>query len=443
MQYKSPLFITDFYNNINMKNRILLILIMLSFTFAFNAQVSVVLNKRGAHYLLKGFKKSSYVLKTYIIQIESYKLPKSAKKQSTFVYAVLSDSTLGCDYIKNKKYALVEYTVEQKKHLYVSDYEFDFSSCKKFEIDNSQYVDIEFVSKKENGIITISFLKNDYFELGAFGNESEKDTLADKKHFINFEYNNIKYGYFNSNNDSFYVGIFDIDNDGYLDKNHDFVFLSKIDSKYFFIGGENRCNKVFKDYNYLKIDTLKYYIIDNIDYKNGKVDLTLSKEPNFKNFNSVNNTTLNIIYPTKDNTSIIELFDELPNNLIFYNSKNQLITSKELLSTKKYIFIDIWTSFCQPCIKGIPTLDSISENRNEKLLIISLLDKDDDRSDLHRLIEKYKIRSYTGWSSDSVNYSLLLSGYPHGVLFNPDGELVGFYNYKELKNKINDIIDSK
>jgi hypothetical protein len=103
----------------------------------------------------------------------------------------------------------------------------------------------------------------------------------------------------------------------------------------FFIGGENRCNKVFKDYNYLKIDTLKYYIIDNIDYKNGKVDLTLSKEPNFKNFNSVNNTTLNIIYPTKDNTSIIELFDELPNNLIFYNSKNQLITSKELLSTKK------------------------------------------------------------------------------------------------------------
>jgi thiol-disulfide isomerase/thioredoxin len=187
----------------------------------------------------------------------------------------------------------------------------------------------------------------------------------------------------------------------------------------FFIGGVNKSTDKISNRNLIKVDSGNYIKVTKIDFNSNKIYY----EDQLGELQGAN---------------YISVFTKMPKDLFYKNASNELIPFSKELNQDKFVFIDIWTSFCQPCIKGLPMLDSISQVYSDKVTIISLLDKDEDHSELLGLIEQYQIKHRVGWSSQKINYEFLLSGYPHGILFDPKGNVVDFISYKDLKKTIDD-----
>jgi thiol-disulfide isomerase/thioredoxin len=98
-----------------------------------------------------------------------------------------------------------------------------------------------------------------------------------------------------------------------------------------------------------------------------------------------------------------------------------LLTSLE--HQKKYIYLHVWWESCPPCIRDIPVLDSIGEKYKSKLIIAGLLDRS-NLIDLNELIKRYSIKNLQALSTSEVNVNLAQNGYPYGVLFSENGELI-------------------
>ena len=381
------------------------------------SQKMININLIGNHYLMKGSDKSCYVLKTYLAKSSDYKLPMTSEKNSSFYYTILSDSSLACDYISNKFYVLLEKDCN-KTSLYITNVKDDFSKAIKYEL-GSKKVLLEFNSKKNNAKIGIIFSQENFFENGFFGSNIKGYTEAPKECFLNFTFTNIKYGHCSVNGVDFLLGVFDVDNDGVLDTGIDFIFTSIVKHTYFFIGGVNKSTGKISGKNLIKVDSSSYINVTKIDFSNNKI---------YYEDHSVEIPGANYI----------SVFTKMPKNLFYKNSSNELVSFSKELNHDKFVFIDIWTSFCQPCIKGLPKLDSINQLYSDKVTIISLLDRDEDCSELPSLMEQYQIKHRVGWSSAKINYEFLLSGYPHGILFDPKGNVVDFVNYKDLEKTIDD-----
>jgi thiol-disulfide isomerase/thioredoxin len=393
-----------------------LFLFLISPLLAFS-QKMVNINQIGNHYLMKASDKSCYVLKTYLAKPNDYKLPLTSEKNSSFYYTILSDSSLGCDYIFNKFYVLLEKS-NNKTCLYITNEKDDFTKAVKYEISKRKVL-LEFNSKKNNAKIGIIFSQENFFENGFFGSNIKGYREAPKECFLNFTFTNIKYGHCSVNGVDFLLGVFDVDNDGSLDTGIDFIYTSIASNTYFFIGGVNKSTDKISNRNLIKVDSGNYIKVTKIDFNSNKIYY----EDQLGEFQGDN---------------YISVFTKMPKDLFYKNASNELIPFSKELNQDKFVFIDIWTSFCQPCIKGLPRLDSISQVYSDKVTIISLLDKDEDHSELLGLIEQYQIKHRVGWSSQKINYEFLLSGYPHGILFDPKGNVVDFISYKDLKKTIDD-----
>jgi hypothetical protein len=208
-----------------------LFLFLISPLLAFS-QKMVDINQIGNHYLMKGSDKSCYVLKTYLAKPNDYKLPLASEKNSSFYYTILSDSSLGCDYIFNKFYVLLEKN-NNKTCLYITNEKDDFTKAVKYELSKRKVL-LEFNSKKNNAKIGIIFSQENFFENGFFGSNIKGYKEAPKECFLNFTFTNIKYGHCSVNGVDFLLGVFDVDNDGSLDTGIDFIYTSIASNTYFF-----------------------------------------------------------------------------------------------------------------------------------------------------------------------------------------------------------------
>ncbi len=109
----------------------------------------------------------------------------------------------------------------------------------------------------------------------------------------------------------------------------------------------------------------------------------------------------------------------------FITINDSIQSINEFLNQGKYIFIDIWSVFCSPCLKSFPLLNEIHSKYSDKLTIITLLDRG-DKNDLIRISDQFKIQFIQGFSSDDINRELRLNGYPTGLLFDEKGNLVQY-----------------
>ena len=96
----------------------------------------------------------------------------------------------------------------------------------------------------------------------------------------------------------------------------------------------------------------------------------------------------------------------------------------------KYVYIDIWATWCAPCIKEIPYLKKLEEEfSNSKIEFVSVSVDDQRFYDTWREMVKNKelggiqLIADSGWNSDIIgNYGI--QGLPHFILIDDKGKIV-------------------
>ena len=116
----------------------------------------------------------------------------------------------------------------------------------------------------------------------------------------------------------------------------------------------------------------------------------------------------------------------------------------------KYVFIDIWASWCAPCRREIPYMKealAYSENSDNLVVLGYSIDNDYDAwvgcIENSNLVHKnwVHISTLKGWGSEGVRL-LNVKGVPHTVLVGPDGKVVEFgLRGEEMVKKLKGIVD--
>lgn len=91
----------------------------------------------------------------------------------------------------------------------------------------------------------------------------------------------------------------------------------------------------------------------------------------------------------------------------------------------KYVYIDLWASWCVPCVKEIPYLQALEkELQNDKVVFVSI-SCDTDREAWHKKREALNLHGNQFINADNkLCNQLNVSSIPRFLIYNPDGNLV-------------------
>lgn len=109
-----------------------------------------------------------------------------------------------------------------------------------------------------------------------------------------------------------------------------------------------------------------------------------------------------------------------------------------------YLYIDLWSSACAPCIAEFPELEKTYSQYKEKGLDILLISIDKSMDDFQAAMKKYQIK-FTSLidttEGEKVKENFPFSGIPHGILINSNGEIVANQLHNMLlKQRLEELI---
>lgn len=91
----------------------------------------------------------------------------------------------------------------------------------------------------------------------------------------------------------------------------------------------------------------------------------------------------------------------------------------------KYIYIDLWASWCKPCIAEIPNLHKLEHDYKDKNIVFVSISLDMNKNDWRKKMEELKLQGHQWELGDSAYDKLMnVSGIPHFLLYDPIGKLV-------------------
>ncbi len=94
----------------------------------------------------------------------------------------------------------------------------------------------------------------------------------------------------------------------------------------------------------------------------------------------------------------------------------------------KIILIDVFASWCNPCIKGIPTMNALQKEYKDDLLIISVLfDKDKTKEEIKEFISKHNISYIVTYGKENFKLTQELgniSKVPEYYLYDKNGNYI-------------------
>lgn len=132
--------------------------------------------------------------------------------------------------------------------------------------------------------------------------------------------------------------------------------------------------------------------------------------------------------------------------------QTKLKDEHRILSNKKYYYINIWTSWCAPCIQEMPWLDSIAGNLRKDVGYIFISDISDTVADKVIKRKKYKIENFillndmNDFVSGICNeQGITNKAYPMVLIMSNKGEVlhysIGAYANKKESSRFADLIN--
>ncbi len=98
----------------------------------------------------------------------------------------------------------------------------------------------------------------------------------------------------------------------------------------------------------------------------------------------------------------------------------------------KVLLVNLWATWCQPCLAEMPHLVEMQEKFRDKGLEIIGLDVDPEtKKEIETFAAKQKLNYTLGWADDKLQTEFVkvtrLNGIPQTLLINRDGQLRGMF----------------
>lgn len=120
-------------------------------------------------------------------------------------------------------------------------------------------------------------------------------------------------------------------------------------------------------------------------------------------------------------------------------SNNEEKTFRQLIDPKaKYIYLNFWSTYCSPCIEEIPTINEFSE---KGFAIVNICESTMNKA-ATKYINQYNFKGEHVYANPSVEKDLQLTtcGFPNGILYNQQGEILCYniriYNVQKFIDKL-------
>lgn len=93
----------------------------------------------------------------------------------------------------------------------------------------------------------------------------------------------------------------------------------------------------------------------------------------------------------------------------------------------KYIYMDLWASWCGPCVKEVPHLQNLEKNLKNKDVVFVSISLDSGQSEWIRKMEQLKMSGNQWRATDGTFASMLnVKGIPHFLIYGKDGHLLEY-----------------
>lgn len=108
----------------------------------------------------------------------------------------------------------------------------------------------------------------------------------------------------------------------------------------------------------------------------------------------------------------------------FLNKKAPEVVVEKWLTDKpdmegKFILVDFWATWCEPCLKAIPDFNSFHVKFKDKLVVVGLAKQKESEI---RKMKRPVIEYYSAIDSqDRMGGELRIKGIPHAILIDPHG----------------------
>lgn len=109
----------------------------------------------------------------------------------------------------------------------------------------------------------------------------------------------------------------------------------------------------------------------------------------------------------------------------------------------KYIYIDLWASWCVPCIKEIPYLHELEKLYSDKNIVFVSISIDESKKAWRDKMAELNLPGHQ-WELGESNYDqyMNVTGIPHFILYGPDGRLLQYKAPRPSAPGIRALLDS-
>jgi len=194
---------------------------------------------------------------------------------------------------------------------------------------------------------------------------------------------------------------------------------------------------------------LQEQVFENINdlYSLSKIDFNMSLDETKKKFQHLLKDEVNLdpYFIQTDITDTENLFKYLDDRYEKISKVNKLIGSPSPLFKDyenhngkttsltdlkgKYVYIDVWATWCKPCLAEIPALKELEKEFGEKIHFVSIsIDKKDKYEAWKKMVTEKELKGVqlfadTNWESTFVqDYGI--DGIPRFILIDPKGNVV-------------------
>lgn len=130
-------------------------------------------------------------------------------------------------------------------------------------------------------------------------------------------------------------------------------------------------------------------------------------------------------------------------NYTFSDTEGQTIKLDQYKG--KYVYVDVWASWCIPCIQMIPHFQSLEQDYKDENIVFVALSIDSDQKKWMNKVNQLNLKGNQLWDSQGEFSKLMnISGIPHYLLYDTEGRLLEYKTYapnsEKLKNKLNELL---
>lgn len=92
----------------------------------------------------------------------------------------------------------------------------------------------------------------------------------------------------------------------------------------------------------------------------------------------------------------------------------------------KYVLLNVWATWCPPCIAEMPSLNELSKQRGGEAFAVVTISMDRDMEDADKFFQKHKLDYLDAWHDDSfsLNAKVRTQGLPVSIIYDPNGKEV-------------------